>query len=208
MDFEEIVKQIDKIPEKIRWAIVSAVLLLILILYYVLFRLPAEENLAKLEAERAKLEREYGEKQIIVDDLANWQEDVRRTETELQEALKRLPDNIGYDNLIVIVPNFAKKNNLSLESFELGDEIPMGNYSEVPIELKLEGEFQGFLRFMSEIGEHPRIMSIKDVAIARSKSGTQSADPDADTKLGIEAALVTYRFREPAAVGAPVGGTK
>lgn len=173
--------------------ITFALATVIIVLYYILLRIPAGEELVRQNRILSINQKELTEKQAIADDLKNWQDQVQELETKLAEALKKLPEKVGYENLIVTIPNIAKKNNLEVLEFELLSEDIGDGYMIVPIELKLTGPYIGLLRFVQEVGEHPRIMKIKNIEV---KPGKEVKDAIVGTARPVlaRAELITYRF--------------
>lgn len=224
MNYDQIVKALDRINIRIRWGITALICVVILVGYYGLLRIPAEQELDTLAARGAELDREFAEKRSIADDLKNYQERVRQLEAQLQEALKKLPEKIGFDQLIVVIPNIAKKNNQDVLSFELGDESVKTEYVEVPIEIKMQGSYFGLARFVQEVGEHQRIMRIQDMKLERAADAQAPAAGDkkpaatmSDERkdwVTVTAQLIAYRFKGAAdsggkpAAGAPAAAAR
>lgn len=216
MNYDQIVKTLDRIPVRLRWGATALLCVVILVAYYALLRIPAEKELEVLEQRGAELDREFSEKRSIADDLKNYQERVRQLETQLQEALKKLPEKSGFDQLIVIIPNIAKKNNQDVLSFELGDEAVKSEFVEVPIDIKMQGSYFGLARFVQEVGEHQRIMRIQDMKIERSaeasvdpqKKGPESKGLSDERKdwVSVTAQLIAYRFKAQTDAGAKPAG--
>lgn len=206
MNFDKIVEGLDRVPDRFRWLIIVSVAVAIVLVYYIVFRLPAEEKLQGLKRNYVKIEQDFAEKQAIANDLKDWEAQVHKLAGQLQEALSQLPEKIGYDTLIIAVPNIAKKNGLSMLSFDLLSERPKGDYNEVPIKLSLTGPYLGLGRFIQEIGEHPRIMKIGDLEIKKTTQSGKKGDGSGD--VTIDAELVTYRFAAPAAAAKPAGGKR
>lgn len=201
---DKVYEALDKIPEQIRYVIVFAICGLIVSLYVFLVRFPAQDELKRLGNERQQVSTTYQSKKAIADDLQNWQLEVQRLQVLLEEALNQLPEDIDTDQLLINVPNIAKKNGLEVKEFSIENERRKSGYAEVPMSLKISGTFRGIGGFAQEIGDQPRIMAVKDLKMKKSaKQSTpnvgaansgSSADVDDGVGLDIEAEVVTYRF--------------
>ena len=57
MNYEQIYKAIDKLPAQLRWGITFALATVVLVLYYILFRIPADEELTGKQASLKKIQK-------------------------------------------------------------------------------------------------------------------------------------------------------
>lgn len=214
--------QIDKLPNWARYAIIASGMPIIILVYYYAIRIPVLDELSAAQDAMRKVQTEFEDKQAIANDLEEWQREVQRLTGVLTEALSRLPTNIGYDMLLISVPNVAKKNALEVTSFKIESDSPRGDYAEIPMIMKLTGNFFGLGRFAQELGEHPRIMKLETFKIKSASKGGTAQTPgakadDTYTPIEVEARLMTYRFidksasapaAKPGARPAPGGGKK
>ena len=163
-----------------------------------MLRLPTQDELRKVERRYEKVHAEYLEAKRAVDNLQFWQMEIRRLEARLEEAVARLPQEVDVDELLVTIPNVAKKNSLVATSFELGSERPKQGYAEVPMSIKMEGPFRGFYGFTWEVANQPRIMVVQNFKAKRlaqrgKQTGQTARGGKAEPALQIEAEVVTYR---------------
>ncbi|RMF14797.1 MAG: hypothetical protein D6761_08830, partial [Candidatus Dadabacteria bacterium] len=114
---EQLYEAINRIPEKIRYPLILAVGAVIIALYVFLVRFPALDELARLERQLTDVQQKYQSKKAIADDLQHWQLELQRLEARLEEARNQLPAEIDTDQLLIIIPNLAKKNALEVREF-------------------------------------------------------------------------------------------
>lgn len=207
---EKLYLYLEKIPEPFRFLAIAAVAVLFVSVYFFFFRLPALDELKKQRARYEIVHKEYLEKKAIADDLQNWRLQVQRLQSLLNEALTRLPNQVDVEDFLVQLPNIAKKDGLVAKEFSLDKERLKEGYAEVPIRLKLTGNFFSFGLFTQEIAEQPRIMTVHSFKLTPRKSGQESGQvsgagqeaAEAITAgvaglgipLAIEAEVITYRF--------------
>lgn len=202
---DKVFETLDKVPEQIRYVIVFGICALIVSLYVFLVRFPAQDELAKLDREYKAVLETFQSKKAIADDLQNWQLEVQRLQVLLEEALNQLPEDIDTDQLLISVPNIAKKNALTPSEFTIDAERLKVNYAEVPMKIKMQGTFRGIGGFAQEVGDQPRIMAVKNLSLKKTASAgaTQRTggavagpgeEPDDGVRLDIDAEVVTYRF--------------
>jgi len=205
---EKLYTYLEKIPERYRLWVIIGVAILLIALYYFFLRLPAQDELKKLQSRYDAVHKEYLEKKAIADDLQNWRLQVQRLKVMLNEALARLPNQVWVEDFLVQIPNIAKKDGLIAREFSLEKERMKEGYAEVPIRLKLSGNFFSFGLFSQEIAEQPRIMTVRSFKLTpetgKGGGGARGAEIQeavtSETAVGvplsIEAELITYRFVE------------
>jgi len=198
MDLEQIMEQLERVPERIRYAVVFGVAVLVVLLYIFLLRMPAQDELARQQSMFDDVQQEYLKNKAVADDLQNWQAEIRRLRIELEDALQRLPKDVETEELLISVPNIAKKNALTVSEFSVEAERRKQGYAEVPLTLKMRGAYQGVGSFAQEIGEQSRIMAVNGLTAKAAKREKGEAD---EVKLEIDAEVVTYRFLDSGNAG-------
>lgn len=216
---DQVYEVLERIPEPVRYAIVFGVAAVIVAVYLFFFRFPAQDELARLESEYEEVHEELLKKKEVADNLQDWQLERDRLQVKVDEALEQLPNEVDTDQLLVTIPNIAKKNGLEVRKFELKGERRKGDYAEVPLQLKMRGTYRGVGGFAQEVGNQPRIMAVRklkmtksgDAPVAPRRSGEDDGDgeegeeggedgedeaarQDLGVPLKIEAVAVTYRF--------------
>lgn len=219
---EKVFEAVERIPEQFRYLVVAGVAILLVLGYYTLLRMPAEDDLKRQQRVYADVNKQYVEKKRIADNLQFWQLEVQRLEGQLKEALSKLPTQVEAEELLVNLPNIAKKNAMTVSQFEMKGEVNRQGYAEVPMELQMTGTFRGIGGFAQEVGDQPRIMSVRTVELAPAGRGRGGADApqvratsdfDEDGEEGasemaegqqlqIKAEVLTYRFLETSAAPA------
>lgn len=215
---DKLYEAIERVPEQFRYVVIGGVAVLVVMLYWFLMRMPQQDELARQEAAYQAVYKDLQEKKRIADNLQFWQLEVQRLRGQLEEALARLPTAIEMDELLINLPNIAKKNALEVSEFALDKERAKQGYAEVPMLIKMSGTFQGLGGFAQEVGDQARIMALRSAKLkaqsGRGKGPAAAGAPTRDalgetidpgTRLDIEAEVVTYRFIEasaPAAAGA------
>jgi type IV pilus assembly protein PilO len=69
-------------------------------------------------------------------------------------------------------------------------EVPRGFYSEVPVNMAVEGSFESIFLFTRKVGKLPRIVNISGIAITLPKAQLTSRTP----KLDASFVTTTFRF--------------
>jgi len=100
----------------------------------------------------------------------------------LQEAVTlieaKLPPENKVDEVLRQAWEIAEDQNLVNKGVEPDDAVPASRYKELPIEVELEGGFDGFYSFLLALEQLPRLTRIKDLKIERldTEQGSMKAE--------------------------------
>jgi type IV pilus assembly protein PilO len=108
--------------------------------------------------------------------------------TDMQQSfgamLKQLPSKTEVAELLVDISQTGLASGLEFELFQPTAEVPLDFYAELPIKLRVTGQYHEFGNFVSGVAALPRIVTLHDFNIAPRKGG----------KLVMEATAKTYRY--------------
>ncbi len=145
--------------------------------------------LEKVEKEEQALRQEFERKQAKAVNLEAYREQLREMEESFGAMLRQLPDKTEVAALLVDVSQTGLAAGLEFELFQPMPEIKRDFYAELPIKIRVVGDYHEFGEFVSGLAALPRIVTVHDVKISRRK--------DSD-KLVMEATAKTYRYLEEA----------
>ena len=182
-------QQLEKVPVKIRAAVVGGLCVLIAVLFVYFVYLPMQKQIAGLNEQLVTAQRNYNEKKAIADNLPTFQEEVRRLNERLALALTKLPNTTEIDRILVDVPNLAKEEELVVTRFNPGREMPKDFYSVVPLQLQLKGSYGRLAKFFEKVSKLNRIISVGDVSF----EGPDTR-PDGQVLLSASVQASTYTF--------------
>jgi type IV pilus assembly protein PilO len=170
------------------WPALPKLLLLVAILVGVLvvaYFLDWQSQLEELEAGRqqeAKLKQEYVDKKRQAVNLDLLRAQLREIETSFGTLLKQLPNKSQMEALLVDINQAGLGRGLQFELFKPAQsETQREFYAELPISIKLTGNYHDMGAFASDIGQLPRIVTLNDIALNVGKDGTLTMDTTAKT---------------------------
>ena len=170
------------------WPALPKLLLLVAILVGVLvaaYFLDWQSQLEELEAGRqleAKLKLEYVDKKRQAVNLDLLRAQLREIETSFGTLLKQLPNKSQMEALLVDINQAGLGRGLQFELFKPAQsETQREFYAELPISVKLTGNYHDMGAFASDIGQLPRIVTLNDLALNVGKDGTLTMDTTAKT---------------------------
>lgn len=92
--------------------------------------------------------------------IANGRESIKLIE-------QKLPDEKGVDEILQQVWQIAKRNHQKVKSVKSKKMLPAALYMELPLEMEMEGDFDGFYQFLLELENLPRITRIHTLKLER-----------------------------------------
>ncbi|MGB1883964.1 MAG: type 4a pilus biogenesis protein PilO [Gammaproteobacteria bacterium] len=143
-------------------------------------RIALEQVREKEENARKKFEKKQ-KKAANLPALKQQLEDIKETFGDL---LKRLPNKTEVAELLVDISQQGLGAGLEFELFKPGKERPADFYVELPIQIRVVGDYHEFGNFISGISDLPRIVTSHNIKISPKKSG----------KLTLQTTAKTYRY--------------
>lgn len=102
--------------------------------------------------------------------------------------LRQLPNQTEVADLLVDISQTGLASGLEFELFKPLPENPKEFYAELPISIRVVGEYHEFGNFVSGVAALPRIVTLHDIHISRVG--------DSKTLLGMNLTAKTYRYLE------------
>jgi type IV pilus assembly protein PilO len=164
-------------------------------------------HIKNLVAEVEKIEKKEGElktafegKQKKSANLNALKEQMKEMEQSFGDMLRQLPNRTEVAGLIVDISQTGLSAGLEFELFQPQAERVSEFYAELPISIRVTGDYHQFGQFVSGIAALPRIVTTHDITItksARGKAGKgKGAAPAAASTLTMSAQARTYRALE------------
>jgi len=167
------------------------------VIFYMFPIASLEELINQKNQELSKIQKEVDALKSFAMKQDKLERQVAKLEAELSEAKKILPSEREIPNLLEQISNFGLQAGLKFEKFVPKGEVQKEEYySEVPVDIEVQGKFHNVLMFFDEIAHLPRIVTVGNVSMMAGK------EKDAST-LSVKLMAVTYRFIESAIGGKP-----
>lgn len=146
-------------------------------------------KLAKVEKTEQELRKTFKEKQAKAVNLEKYKKQLEEMKQSFGAMLRQLPDKTEVAGLLVDVSQTGLAAGLEFELFDPQGEVKKEFYAELPIKIKVNGDYHEFGTFISGLAMLPRIVTIHDILINAPKTGKNN-----DGKLVMEAVVKTYRY--------------
>jgi len=185
-----------RVEKVLKMPLYQRVLLLLLILgviaggYAYFLYVPAQKELAKQQKNNKKVLVELQEKRRIANNLPRFKAEYEKMKKQLDLALNELPNESEIPSLLTSVAGLARDNGLEVVEFKPGKERTKGFYAEVPVSLKLKGNYHEMALFCEAVSNLARIVNVTNLDLGKPKMS------DGVAQLSISNTVVTYRFVE------------
>src|SRR5688572_623689 len=181
-------EQIAKLSRGARVAILAAICAMIGAGYYFMYFEAESERLGTLRAQELELQRKLSEVRSIAANIAAFEAEITQLEAQLAVALRQLPNEKQLEVLLADISNLGKTAGVEIKSFKRENEVIHDFYADVPISVKIEGNYHEIARFFDSVSRLPRIVNMGslDMKVAKATS--------AETRLTVTGTATTFRF--------------
>ncbi len=162
------------------------------------YYLDTKDQIAKFDQVRAKeteLRTSFEAKERKAANLNAYREQLEEMKESFGAMLRQLPDKTEVAALLVDVSQTGLAAGLEFELFQPEGELSKDFYAELPIRIRVTGEYHEFGNFISGLAALPRIVTIHDAKITNA-AGAAKGTGAAGAKLSLQATVKTYRYLE------------
>jgi len=139
------------------------------------------DTLDHAQTQEAQLKKSYAEKKAKAVNLELYVQQQREIEQSFGALLKQLPNKSEMDALLTDINQAGLGRGLQFELFKPAAQEKMADfYAELPIAVKVTGNYHDMGAFASDVAQLPRIVTLNDLAINNDK-GTLVMDAVAKT---------------------------
>ena len=178
-----------KQPGNWPWPFKAAAFILIFVALqvagYFIFWQGQMEAIEKGRADVAKQKEVFLEKKRLAVNLDAYKQQRAEIEQAFGALLKQLPNKSEMDALLIDINQAGLGRGLAFELFKPASQENFTEfYAELPVNIKVTGQYHDLGAFASDVAKMPRIVLLTDLKI----------DPPKDGILSMEAVAKTYRY--------------
>ena len=142
------------------------------------------DSLVALQNVEAKLREDYTAKKAKAINFDLYRQQLFEIEQSFGALVKQLPNRAEMDALLTDINQAGLGRGLQFELFKPAAQERMADfYAELPIAIRITGNYHDMGAFASDIAQLPRIVTLNDVAIANERGS-----------LTMDAVAKTYRY--------------
>ena len=182
--FFDKLEQLSKVQRLGIWI----VLLILLVGGFVYFSyLPKYKQIEKLRVKLADVEKKLDIAKKNAQQLNAYRKKMQDAEEQFKIVMKALPENEEIPTLLTGISKAGKDSGLEFLLFQPKPEFKKDFYAEIPVAMRVTGDYHGVATFFENVSELNRIVNIRDISMSPDK------DP---SKLTAVCTAVTYKFIE------------
>jgi len=149
--------------------------------------LPKFEKLDQLNSDYKNLEKMLASAKKNAAQVNKYREEMKMAEAQYKIAMKALPDKKEIPSLLTNISESGKEAGLEFLLFQPESEINKDFYAEIPVSIKVAGNYHNVGLFFDNVSRLYRIVNIKNIVMTTPKEGNM---------LNTSCTAVTYRFVE------------
>jgi len=171
--------------------VISAVLLLAIVLAggWFLHVQDLQESLERHQGEEVALKQQFESKVRQAANLEAYKEQMVLMEASFEQLLKQLPSDTEVPGLLEDITSAGLNSGLEFEEIRLLNEVTQQFYIELPIQIRVVGNYHELATFVSAVASMPRIVTLHDFQIGAGKDGNAS-------RLAMNIQVKTYRYND------------
>lgn len=152
------------------------------------------DQLTMEQGREVELRNTFEQKQKKAANLDEYKEQLLEIEKTFGDLLRQLPNKTQVPELIVDVSQTGLASGLEFELFKPGAEVIREFYAELPIEVRVLGNFANFGTFVSGLAALPRIVTVHNIKITPNGARDGRGPGNEKFPLTMSALVRTYRY--------------
>ena len=194
-DFNNIdFKNAGSLPMPVKLVLLGFLFLILLGLGYWFLWSPAIDEFNQAKAKEEELRQVFLTKKAQAIKVEAYKQQMIDIEKTFGALLKQLPDKSQMDGLLTDINQAGLGRGLEFDLFKPGQESVADFYSEMPIQIKIKGNYHDIGAFSTDISKLSRIVTLNDMSIAPMNKDSK------DSMLTMDAVAKTYRYLDSSEV--------
>ena len=169
-------KDVGAWPLAPRIASLFGLFALILVLGWFLVCSEGIDTLELKQQEETRLRNDFLSKKKQAVNLDLYVQQLNEIDRSFGALLKQLPNKAEVESLLVEINQSGMGRGLQFELFKPSPEVVKDFYAELPISVKITGNYNDFGEFAGDIGQLSRIVTLNNVQITPAKDGVLTMD--------------------------------
>ena len=190
IDFSELdINNIGAWPVAVRILACVIAFVAVLVLGYFIQLTDIQAELDRNRAQETTLKQQFSVKVKQAANLEEYKQQMRLMEASFEVLLRQLPSDTEVPGLLEDITSAGLNSGLEFEEIKLLAETTRPFCIELPIQIKVLGNYHDLATFVSAIAGMPRIVTSHDFSIKPVVAGSSS-------KLAMDILVKTYRYND------------
>jgi Tfp pilus assembly protein PilO len=182
----------QNLPRSAQVAIFAVIVGCLAFVFYMYYLKDLIKQHDVIQAEIAKLERSVARGTAIENQLKRFKQELAQLEERLAVLQSILPSEKETPAVLRSVQKMAAASNLKINKFVPKPIVTRAFYSDWPIQVEVEGSYDGLGLFFEKVSQATRIIDVGDISII----GMEHPPVDPGTTLTASCTSTTFVFRE------------
>jgi type IV pilus assembly protein PilO len=196
-DFNNIdFKNAGSLPMPVKLVLLSFLAIVLIGVGYWFLWSPEIDELDQAKAKEQELRQTFLSKKAQAIKVDAYKQQMIDIEKTFGALLKQLPDKSQMDGLLTDINQAGLGRGLEFDLFKPGQETVADFYAEMPIQIKIKGNYNDIGAFATDISKLSRIVTLNDLNIAPVTKDSK------DSVLALEATAKTYRYLDSSEIAA------
>lgn len=196
-DFNNIdFKNAGSLPMPVKLVLLGILAIVLIGLGYWVLWSPEIDDLDQAKAKEQDLRQTFLTKKAQAVKVDAYKQQMIDIEKTFGALLKQLPDKSQMDGLLTDINQAGLGRGLEFDLFKPGQETVADFYAEMPIQIKIKGNYHDVGAFATDISKLSRIVTLNDLNIAPLNKDVK------DSILTMEATAKTYRYLDSSEIAA------
>jgi len=178
---------IEKLTKAQRILICCAAFIVMVGLFVWLSYLPGFGKIDELEDELQQTTTKLATAQRNAMQLNSYREKIKKAEADFSVAKQALPEKQEIPSLLTAISRSGQDSGLDFLLFQPRPETPRAFYAEIPLSLRVAGDYHSVAGFFDKVSKLSRIVNIRGIKITAGKE---------NESLETACTAVTYKFVE------------
>jgi type IV pilus assembly protein PilO len=188
-DFNNIdFKNIGSLSAPVKLVFLFVIALILIGLGYWFLWLGEIDAHEEAKAKEADLRQTFLVKTAQAVKIESYRQQMVDIEKTFGALLKQLPDRSQMDGLLTDINQAGLGRGLEFELFKPGNEVVADFYAEMPIVIRIKGNYHDIGAFATDVSKLSRIVTLNDLSITAASKEAGSGE------LALDAVAKTYRY--------------
>ena len=184
---DPVFQRIQKLTKIQRVLICCGAFVLLVGLFVWLSYLPRFSKIDELKDELQTTTTRLAKAQRNAMQLSSYRDKIKKAEADFNVAKQALPEKQEIPSLLTSISRSGQDSGLDFLLFQPRPESPREFYAEIPLSLRVAGDYHSVALFFDKVSKLSRIVNIKDIKMTAGK-GSET--------LETVCTAVTYKFVE------------
>jgi type IV pilus assembly protein PilO len=182
----------ENLPRSVQIVLFTMIVICLAFVFYLYYLKDLIRERDVVQAENVKLERSVAQGTAIESQLKRFKQELAQLEERLVVLQSILPAEKEAPIVLRSVQQMAAASNIKINKFTPQTVVPRAFYADWPIQIEVEGNYDGLGVFFEKVSQATRIFDVGDISIA----GLDTQSPDPARTLTASCTATTFFFKE------------